>query len=76
MFADINRQLRHMLDESRLMKRLTPDIKVRSAVGDIDKALALLTRLELGDADPATHPDVVQAKAFLAKAQLKLGGKR
>jgi hypothetical protein len=58
-----------------MFRRVALRHKVQMAIGDIDRALALLSRLELGDADPATHPDVVQAKALLAKAQLKLGGK-
>jgi hypothetical protein len=45
------------------------------AISEIDKALALLTRLEPGNHDTETHPDVVQARSYLAKALRQLGGR-
>ena len=49
---------------------------IEIATSQLDRALALLTRLELGDHRPDHHPDVVQAKALLSQAIRTLGGYR
>lgn len=75
MFANIFRNVQVKPVRPPMFSRVAVRHRVQMAIGDIDRALALLSHLELGNEDPATHPDVVQAKAFLARAQIKLGGR-
>lgn len=61
----------HFIQRSTVLRN-----NIDIATSQLDRALALLSRLELGDYDPDHHPDVVQAKALLSQAIRTLGGYR